>query len=134
MDRNWFRIGRFALVSRMILLAFGVGFAVHAILWGWSMGPSILFQPQTLLVMLGPALLPTVTLAILIGSSDRYDDWFWVLVVTSLVFVLEQIDFWLWRGTVDDALGYSVFSLMPILGGWPLAAISYAMADAWTER
>lgn len=118
----------------MVLMASAIGFAVHAILWGWSMGPALLFQPMVLLVMLGPALLPTIVIAILIGVSDRFDDWFWVLAAVTLVFVLEQIIFWSWRNSVDDRLGYSFFYLMPILGGWPLAAVSYGMADAWTER
>lgn len=126
------RANRFAL--RMALVALAVGFGVHALIWGWGMGLANLFNPNLLLPMLGPALLPAFVAGIMIAASDTYDDWFWIGAIAALVFVFQQVVFWIWRSTINDSLGYSFFLMMPILSGFPLALISYGVADALRER
>lgn len=103
-------------------------------MWGWGMGLANLFNPEILLWMLGPALLPTMVAGLMIAASDTYDDWFWVGAIAALVFVLEQVVFWTLRSMIDDSLGFSFLLMMPILGGFPLAFISYGVADAWRGR
>ncbi len=117
----------------MVIMAAIIGLAAHSLLWFGSLGPAI-FWPLPLLFMLGPALLPTTVVALLIGISTHHDRWSRVLAVATLVFVLEQIVFWLWHGTVDDTFGYSMLYFLPIFGGWFLAVACYGAVKFWRAR
>ena len=127
-------LGRVALTLRIFLVAVAIGVFVHFALWFWFPGPAFIFRPEVLVPMLGPALLPAAVVTLFVAASDRFDEWLWVVGLSVLIFAIEQAVFWTWRSILDDTYGFEFIYITPILGGLPLALISYAVAVGWSEH
>lgn len=120
-ERSW-------VALRYCLWAVGIAVAIHALMWVLPMGPQMFFQPQLLLTMVGPALVPTFVASIFVAVSERFRGMSRIVGIATLVFILEVGAFLIWRSMIKDEFGFSMFLLMPILGGWPLAMVAYLFA------
>lgn len=84
--------------------------------------------------MIGPALLPSLAVAIGASFSERFDHWLWAVAIAIVVTALECLLFWWFWDVLDDGLGYTIMLLFPILAGLPIALISYAVTRIRLRR
>lgn len=121
---------RVAFATGYALFVFFLLLVFCALLWVPAMGGTF-FNPAVWVTLFGPAIPPSLVNAVLMAASARFTTWRSVIWVTVAVFALEHAIFWTWRSTINDELGFSLFWLLPIMLGLPLALIAFGILGAW---